>query len=130
MLKHHLASVGGPDGDLCTRHGSLDSLLVRVGEGDRVAFAALYDEMSRTVYAMSLSGGHDPALAAHITLDVFLCAWLRAGAYDPRVESAWTWLRAIAATTITAQSRSRILTRVVATDTPDNNALESEPHHV
>jgi RNA polymerase sigma-70 factor (ECF subfamily) len=95
-----------PDGNLCSRHSSLDSLLVRVGDGDRDAFAALYDEMSRTVHGISLSGGHEPGLAAEVTLDVFLCAWSKAGSFDPAVESAWTWMRAIARTTITTRSRS------------------------
>lgn len=96
---------------LCPRHSRLDSLLVEVGVGDREAFAALYDEFVQTVYQMSLNGGHEPSRATQITFDVFLCAWLRAGVYDPEVESAWTWLRAIAATTITAQSST--LARVV-----------------
>ncbi len=127
---HGLASALKPEGDLCSRHGSLDSLLVRIGDGDRDAFAALYDEMSGTVYGMSLSGGHEPALAAQITLDVFLCAWLKAGSFNPKVESAWTWMRAIARTTITAQSRIPRLAQVVPIRTTNTNAVEPEYNHV
>ena len=112
MSSHSLAHAREPVGDSCPRHSSLDSLLVRVGDGDRDALAGLYDEMSRTIYGMSLSSGHEPALAAQITLDVFLCAWLKAGSYDPEVESAWTWVRAIAWTTISAQSRRLQVTGV------------------
>ena len=119
-----------PVGDLCSRHTSLDSLLVRVGDGDRDALATLYDEMSRTVYGMSLSGVQQPALAAQITLDVFLCAWLQAGTYDPDVESAWTWVRAIAWKTITAQSRSRHLTSVGPLGACTMGAREPRRSHV
>ena len=101
---------------------------MRVGDGDRAAFSALCDELVETVYGMSLSGGHDPSSAARISVDVFLCAWLRAGAYDPRAESAWTWVRAIAATTIAAQTQ--IPTRAVPPGTPTISAVEPEPRHV
>ena len=130
MSSHRLAPFVEPDSDLCSRHSSLDSLLVRVGDGDRDAFASLYDEMSRTVYGMSLSGGHEPELAAQITLDVFLCAWLKARSFDPKSESAWAWIRTIAVTTISAQTRSLRLTQVVPTGTTNINAMEPEPNHV
>lgn len=89
---------------LCPRHSSLDSLLVRVGDGDREAFAAFYGEVSRTVFGMSVCSGHGPALSAQVTLDVFLQAWQQAGTYDPKAQSAWTWVRAIALDVITGQS--------------------------
>ena len=129
MTSHSLAHALQPVGDSCPRHSSLDSLLVRVGDGDRDAFAALYDEMSRTVYGMSLRAGHEPSFAAQITLDVFLCAWLKAGTYDPEAESAWTWVRAIAWTTITAQSRQRRVT-ALPSRTPGTGALGPRPAHV
>ena len=99
---HAVAAVGEP---LCARHSRLDFLLVRVGEGDRDAYAAFYDDVVASVYRMSLRGGHRPSFATAITFDVFLCVWLQAGTYDPEVESAWSWVRAITRRTVTAQSR-------------------------
>lgn len=111
MSLHSLPPAAEPALDSrCPRHANLDSLLVRVGEGDRSAFAAFYDETSRSVYGLSLSCGHEPALSAQVTLDVFLKAWQQAGAYDPLAESAWGWVRAIAFKEINRQvgARSRI----------------------
>lgn len=82
---------------LCLRHSSIDSLLVRVGEGDREAFAQLYDELSPTVYAMSVHEGQKPAVSAQVTQYVFVRAWRQAPTYDPREGPAWAWICAIAA---------------------------------
>ena len=100
MTLTDLARGVQPGGDPCPRHSRLDALLVRVGGGDRAALAAIYDETSHTVYGMSLSSGRGSAMAAQLTLDVFLRAWEQAGTYDPETESAWTWVRAIALETI------------------------------
>ena len=99
-----LDRAGAPADDLCARHNRLDSLLVRVGEGDRAAFSTLYDELVPTIYGMSLGAGHGPSPAARITLHVFLRAWLQARSFDPEVASAWTWVRAIASTTISEET--------------------------
>lgn len=104
MSLHSVTRAAQLDGHLCPRHSRLDSLLVRVGDGDREAFAAFYGELSQTVYGMSVCSGHGPALSAQVTLDVFLHAWQQAGTYDPKAQSAWTWVRAIALDVITSQS--------------------------
>lgn len=105
MTSNVLASSGAPVGTLCPRHRRLDALLLRVGDGDRDAFAVLYDELVQTVYELSVGEGLEPEHCAQITFDVFLCVWLQAGSYDAEHASAWTWVRAIAATTVSAQSR-------------------------
>jgi RNA polymerase sigma-70 factor (ECF subfamily) len=99
MTSNDLARAGSPVEHLCSRHSNLNSLLVRVGDGDREAFASLYDEMSPTIYGMSLSSGLDPARASQATLDVFLRAWQQAGTYELAGQSAWTWVCALAPST-------------------------------
>ena len=131
MTSNHLArAVASIDDTRCPRHSRSDSLLVRVGDGDREAFAALYDDFVQTVYTMSLREGHEPSLAAKITFDVFLCAWLQAGTYDPKVESASTWVRAIAWKTIASQSRSLRVTRAVRSPTPGARSANESHSHV
>ncbi len=106
MTPDSQAPVVPPGGDVrCARHSRLDALLVRVGEGDRDAFAAFYDDAVASVHRMSLRGGHRDSLATALTFDVFLRVWLQASTYDPEVESAWSWLRAIARRTVPAPSR-------------------------
>ena len=103
MAKSDLIGTVERVGHLCSRHSSLDSLLVRVGVGDVDALSALstlYDEMSRTVYWMSMSSGLAPSCASQVTHDVFLRAWQRASSFDPGTESAWAWVRGIAIGTI------------------------------
>ena len=85
-----------PGGARCPRHRRIDGLLLKVGTGDRTAFAALYDEMNRTVFAMGLRRGLEPGLAAEVTHDVFLDAWRQAPRYDPGVQSGWTWVHGLA----------------------------------
>lgn len=79
----------------CPRQDGIDSLLVSVGAGDRKAFAALYDSLSPTVYAMSLCEGNDLLRSAEVTQDVFVRAWQRARSYEPTSGSAWAWIQTI-----------------------------------
>jgi hypothetical protein len=103
MISTSLARPASLVDQLCSRHAGLDSLLVRVGNGNCGAFAGLYDEVSQTVYAMSLLNGHDPRVSEEVTYAVFVKVWRQARAYDPEAGSAWTWLRAIALEAIQSQ---------------------------
>ena len=96
LSSNHRDQAAQPFDYLCSRHTEADSLLIRVGGGDRIAFAALYDRFSQTVYAMSLGSGHEPRLSTEVTSEVFLRAWREAPTYDPETGSAWRWLHAIA----------------------------------
>jgi RNA polymerase sigma-70 factor (ECF subfamily) len=129
MTSHSLDRAAEPVGDSCSRHSILTSLLTRVGNGDRDAFSALYDEMSQSVYAMSLSSGNGPALSAQVTHDAFLQAWQHAGTYDPKTESAWTWVRAIAQEAIDSQSATRH-TSAMRAPTPITSAASRRHNHV
>ncbi len=107
---------------LCPRHTYLNSVLVRVGDGDRDAFAVLYDEFGQTVYAMSLHVGHQPQVAARITQDVFLRAWRQARTYEPTAESAWTWIRTLALEVINSPTGERAKATAGRSRTPDEAA--------
>ena len=100
MASHSPARPALPAHSRCPRHDGIDSLLVRVGDGDHEAFAALYDGLHETVYAMSLRRGQEARHSAQVTYDVFLQAWRQARAYDPAAGSAWAWLHAIAVNVI------------------------------
>ena len=73
--------------------------------GDRDAFAALYDEMNQTVFAMGLLSGHESHRAAEVTYDVFVDAWRQAPMYDPQAQSGWAWVHGLAETAISAGRR-------------------------
>ncbi len=80
---------------LCSRHREIDSLLEQAGHGDREAFAALYDELSPTVHAMSVGRGHPPRFSAHVVQDVFERLLRQAATFDPARRSALTSVRAL-----------------------------------
>lgn len=80
----------------CARQRRLDDLLVRVGDGDRGAFAALYDELAHTVYAMTLSRTLEPRMSAQVTQDVFVRTWAQARSFEAAGGSAWAWVHALA----------------------------------
>ena len=104
---------------MCPRHTAIDSLLVRTGDGDSDAFAAFYDLVGPTVYAMSVGSGHGPRIAAEVTYDVFDRTWRQARTYDPEAASAWTWLRAIARESINSRRTER--SAAAAEDAPDTS---------
>lgn len=105
MSSHEPARPGRPDDQRCPRHSRVDALLVKVGEGDRDAFAALYDEMHQTVFAMGLLSGHESHRAAEVTFDVFVDAWRQAPMYDPQVQSGWAWVHGLAETAMSGERR-------------------------
>lgn len=95
MTSHNLVRAQLVD-TRCPRQAALDSLLVQVADGDRGALGALYDQLSQTVYLMSLGTGRGPRVSAEVTHDVFIRTWQQSPAYDPAAGAASTWVRAIA----------------------------------
>jgi RNA polymerase sigma-70 factor (ECF subfamily) len=63
---------------------------------DPQAFARLYDEHARGVYAAALKILGDPAQAQDVTQDVFLRLWRRPGSYDARRGQLGPYLRLMA----------------------------------
>jgi hypothetical protein len=89
--------------------------------------------MSQSVYAMSISRGHGPARSAQVTLDVFVQAWQQAPTFEPKAESAWTWVRTIALEEIDSQSKGALRPRSSGTnsrqqcDNPEAKPCLSNP---
>jgi RNA polymerase sigma-70 factor (ECF subfamily) len=71
---------------------SLNDLLGRVAEGDRSAFAALYDQTSSRVMGLVVRLLKDHAQSEEVTQEIFLEVWQNSQRYDPTKGSAVTWI--------------------------------------
>jgi RNA polymerase sigma-70 factor, ECF subfamily len=71
---------------------ALESLLVRCGAGDRVAFRQLYDLKSGRLYGLALRLTRQPQLAADAVHDTLLQVWQRSARFDPSRGAAEAWL--------------------------------------
>lgn len=71
-------------------------LIGRIAQGDQPALAALYDETSRWVYALSLRILGDTGAAEEATLDVYMQVWRQAGSYDRTRGNPSAWLLTLA----------------------------------
>lgn len=74
----------------------LGLLLVRVGSGDKQAFASLYDAVAAMVYGIVLRVVRDPAQSEEVAQDVMLEVWRLAGRFDPSRGSARGWIATMA----------------------------------
>lgn len=75
---------------------SLESLLIRVGNGSRDDFAALYDEVAPMVYGIAIRVVRDPARAEDVAQDALIDVWRRAPSFDSDRGSAKGWIATIA----------------------------------
>lgn len=57
------------------RSQEMEKLLLRVGQGDRGAFAQMYMQTREAVYALALSVLHDAQEAQDVAQDVFVQVW-------------------------------------------------------
>ncbi len=101
----------------------LEQLLLRVGLGDRDAFALLYERTRGAVYAMALSLLHDAHEAQDTAQDTFVRVWESAPAYRPQ-GSPMAWLLTIARNL--AQTRLRRSGRQVELDEEAWNAIPAQ----
>jgi RNA polymerase sigma-70 factor (ECF subfamily) len=67
-------------------------LLARVREGDREAFAQLYDRYGDAAYSLAVRIVRDRDLAADVVQDAFLAVWKNAASFDPDRGQASTWI--------------------------------------
>jgi RNA polymerase sigma-70 factor, ECF subfamily len=74
----------------------LDALLRRVANGDRDAFAAVYDLTKTRMYGLVTRVLRDPGYSEETTQEVYLEVWRTASAYDPARGSALAWLLTMA----------------------------------
>lgn len=73
-----------------------EDLLTRCGNGDRIAFAELYDSLSSRVYGIALRVVRDPALAEDVAHDAWLNVWDKADTFNRTRGSAAGWVLSIA----------------------------------
>ena len=71
-------------------------LLVLAGEGDRPAYAELWDDLGGPVLALTRRVLHDEESAEEATAEIFRTAWGAAATYDPDHSDAIVWLFEIA----------------------------------
>jgi RNA polymerase sigma-70 factor, ECF subfamily len=70
-------------------------LLALIAEGDRHAFAHLYDRHARTTYGLAVRITRNHALAEESVQEAFLQIWRQAGLFDGRRAKPITWITTI-----------------------------------
>jgi RNA polymerase sigma-70 factor (ECF subfamily) len=75
---------------------SPEQRLTRVGEGDKHAFAELYDATAPRVFGLIRRLLVDPAQAEEVTQEVYLEIWQTASRYRPERGSAISWMLTMA----------------------------------
>ena len=75
---------------------SHEQLLAQVAQGDRVAFAMLYDGTAARVHGLIRRLLVDHAQAEEVTQEVYLEIWQSAARYEPTRGSAITWMLTLA----------------------------------
>lgn len=89
------------------RSASDEDLLVRVGEGDRDAFEALYRRYARPVLGLALRRLGDRGRAEDAVQEAFTSIWRSASKYDPARGRGAPWLYAVARNAIADRGRAR-----------------------
>ncbi|MEV3933341.1 MULTISPECIES: ECF RNA polymerase sigma factor SigK [unclassified Streptomyces] len=74
----------------------LDQLMVSAGEGDREAFAGVYDVTAGPVMGLVRRVLRDSAQSEEVTQDVLLEVWRTSGRFRPHRGSAMTWIMTLA----------------------------------
>lgn len=89
------------------------SLLASIAQGDREAFAVLYQRTSRKMFGIAKRILRDDGAAEDVLQEVYITIWAKAGSYEAGRSSPITWLAVI--TRNRAVDRRR---RVVPTRSP------------
>lgn len=118
-----LALLGVQTMEEVGRGRELDQLLLRVGQGDREAFAQLYGLTRGAVYALALSLLRDAHEAQDLSQDVFVRVWESAPSYRPQ-GSPMAWLLTVARNL--ARSRLRQSGRLTGLDEEEWDALPAD----
>jgi RNA polymerase sigma-70 factor (ECF subfamily) len=82
-------------------------LLVRVADGDRIAFDALYRRYVRSIFGLALRRLSDRGRAEDAVQETFTAVWRSAASYRPERGPAAPWLYAVARNAITDRLRAR-----------------------
>jgi RNA polymerase sigma-70 factor, ECF subfamily len=73
----------------------LDTLIIKCGQGDRLAFEKLYQSTSSKLFGGALRLLRDHNLAQDALQDAFLKIWRNAARFDPEKGTAMAWLSII-----------------------------------
>src|SRR3954462_15337780 len=66
-------------------------LMLRMAQGDKTAFAEIYDRFSRPLYATALRVVNDASEAQDIVHDAFIALWEKASSFDTTRGSPFAW---------------------------------------
>ena len=66
-------------------------LMIRVAQGDQLAFSTLYDRLSGPLYSMAIKMLGDATEAEDALQEVSLQIWRRAASYDAAKSSVFSW---------------------------------------
>ncbi|MCZ3388058.1 MAG: ECF RNA polymerase sigma factor SigK [Actinomycetia bacterium] len=75
---------------------STNELMSRVGNGEALAFEALYDRLAKLVFSAVISVLRDLAQSEEVTQEVFVELWRTAARFDPQIAGARTWALTLA----------------------------------
>lgn len=87
---------GGESGSDTREPTSHEELLSRTAQGDRAAFAELYDRLAPRVLGLITRLLRDRAQSEEVTQEVFLEVWQNATRYDTARGGALTWVLTMA----------------------------------
>lgn len=99
--------------------------LLRVADGDRMAFEQLYQATAARLLGICLRVLPDRAEAEDVLQDVYVAVWRKAPQFSPERSSAMTWLAAIARHR--AIDRLRVTPALVSRQTIELAELEADP---
>ena len=90
--------------DFSRVRGEDERLMLKVAEGSRPAFAALYERFSVPLYSLALKMLSNEAEAQDLLQEVFLSIWNKAATYRAEKGSAFAW--------VVSQVRNRAIDRL------------------
>ncbi|MFH9726029.1 ECF RNA polymerase sigma factor SigK [Streptomyces sp. NPDC017254] len=77
-------------------HAPVDTLLLRAADGDREAFAGVYDALAQPVMGLACRILRDAAQAEEVTQDVMIEVWRTADRFRPDRGTAKAWVLTLA----------------------------------
>jgi RNA polymerase sigma-70 factor (ECF subfamily) len=90
--------------DFTSARGEDEQLMLKVAEGNRSAFATLYDRFSTPLYSLVLKMLANEAEAQDLLQEVFLSVWNKAATFRAEKGSAFAW--------VVSQARNRAIDRI------------------
>lgn len=101
-----------------------DLLILRLQEGDEIAFKRIYELYGNSLFGIIFSITQDEAVSQELLQDVFLKVWDKSATYDPKKGRFFTWLLNIARNTAIDQLRS------AERKNKDRQVSLDEVHHI